>query len=794
MLVRHDYSGNQKTFILLVDASQPQAAVIGKVELDGWYVDSRLLGGRLVVATQSWDSTTYTEKSKISVIENLSTAPSLAASTDLDRNTSLMGATADYIWVAGYSNNSWSQSSLTLFPVTDLPSLTRPITFDLGGSIYDKFKVHQNGDALFAVTQNWNSNWRGVTKLESYSLAGGTPQLSTALTLVEGESLHATRFDGSRAYVVTFHSVDPLWIIDLSDAANPRIESQLQVAGWSSYIQPLGDYLAAVGVEGGKVTATLFDVHDPENPALASRATIGDDGWTWSEANWNEKAVAILPDQNLILLPYHTYSWGNGSTSAVQILDMDLTAGTLAKRGVIAHAFEPRRATALEQGLLASISNRELLLVDATNRDTPALVSDVTLAFGADCIVFANEKYIVHAEGGDWNGGSATLRVSDAADPENVLAESILPASRILAADTQGGRITLLVQNPQSPAASSVVVFNANTLPQLNESGRVSVNLSVGYATSASILWPNKDTAVISLCDSGWGWWYRYPVVYATAGPSVVAAAPVLDCRPWWGGCAQDSIQLLAIDFSSSAPRLASTLKLDTLKPVNTSSFFAGDGLVVFSADQAQQEALTSSTTIGGVIYKTASLVPRTMLNTQLRVVDYADPAAPFFWPAASIPGRLEGIADWDRSAGILFTSHANTSGGITLDALLFEAGVAASITSTDLAQNQPFAFFNRSLYSADATTLNRCDLTDRAAFTPAGSLTNLPWSPSEISVRSGSILLRSGSEIGVTGTDLSLPAATWSLSGWSWQLDEARSTGNAWAVPLGDYGIELLK
>lgn len=804
LLVQRDYYGGGKTIVVSVNTSKPQAVAETSVEIAGWYVDSRKIGDRLVVVTQSWDPKTYAPKSKISVIDNLAATPRLAASTDLDRNSSLMGVTADYIWIAGISQNSWRQSTLTLFPINNLPILTASSTFDLGGTVFDKFKIHQNGQSLFAVTQNWNSNWQGVTNLESYSLSTSTPSLLKSLTLVEGESLHATRFDGDRAYIVTFFQKDPLWIMDLSDAANPSVVSELQVPGWSSYIQPMGDYLAAIGVDGGALTASLFDVRDPANPALSSRVSIGENGYTWSEANWNEKAVAILAQQNLILLPYQSYSLTDGSSSAVQLIDMDLSAGKLTKRGIIAHAFQPRRATSLQEGIIASISNRELLLVDAANRDNPAVLSDCILAFGVDRIVYSSDNYLVHTENGAWNSGTSSIRVSSTDSEDNVLAEAVLPAGRVIASGFQGNQLAVLVENTSSPTKSSLILYRLDSLPSLVESGRCQVSLNSSYNSRAQILWPTADTAVAAICNSGWGYFNPRPMVLGTLPVPSMARSSVAYCG-FYGGYwnAEDTVQLISFNLKGEAPIMASSLNLSDLKPHNTSNFFTADGLVIFSTDVLKEEIPKPQPiplplgSKGGNLTTTISPIswnPRKTMNTILQVIDYADPTAPFQWPSAALPGKLENIAEWDRSAGLVFTSSYNSTGGLTLDALLFEAGAAAAITSWDSGKTcYPFTFTNRSLYVAESTTINRRVLSNSGQFLAGGSLANLDWRPYELSIAGDSLLFRSGANLGASPLSLEQISGKWSIPGWTWRLPEVINSGNSLVVPLGEYGLEIL-
>jgi hypothetical protein len=109
--------------------------------------------------------------------------------------------------------------------------------------------------------------------------------------------------------------------------------------------------------------------------------------------------------------------------------------------------------------------------------------------------------------------------------------------------------------------------------------------------------------------------------------------------------------------------------------------------LVIFSTDVVKEEVPKPQPTPTPVASKVGIFsilpavkilpinpTPRTTLNTTLQVIDYADPSSPFQCPSASLPGKLENIAEWDRSAGLVFTSRSNSTGGLTLDALLFEA------------------------------------------------------------------------------------------------------------------------
>jgi uncharacterized secreted protein with C-terminal beta-propeller domain len=64
----------------------------------------------------------------------------------------------------------------------------------------------------------------------------------------------------------------------------------------------MGSRLLAVGVESNRVAVSLFDVANPAKPGLLSRLLLGEN-YSWTEANYDEKAFTVLPDANLVWYP-----------------------------------------------------------------------------------------------------------------------------------------------------------------------------------------------------------------------------------------------------------------------------------------------------------------------------------------------------------------------------------------------------------------------------------------------------------------------------------------------------------
>src|SRR5262249_3897907 len=84
-----------------------------------------------------------------------------------------------------------------------------------------------------------------------------------------GEQIYAVRFVGPVGYVETFRQTDPLYTLDLSDPAQPRVVGQLPLTGYSAYLYPIdaghligvGQSVNAYGETAG-TQISLFDVSD----------------------------------------------------------------------------------------------------------------------------------------------------------------------------------------------------------------------------------------------------------------------------------------------------------------------------------------------------------------------------------------------------------------------------------------------------------------------------------------------------------------------------------------------------
>jgi hypothetical protein len=141
------------------------------------------------------------------------------------------------------------------------------------------------------VSDGWSlDEYDGVLRVAlGPSLVGGTSSVMTlrpeAGHLVEvgrldalglpGDQIRSVRWFDGLAVLVTYRQLDPLYAIDLTDPAAPRVLGALELPGYSSYLHPVGDHLVlGLGqTGGGPVPLPPLPVPSPP-PATASPGPI----------------------------------------------------------------------------------------------------------------------------------------------------------------------------------------------------------------------------------------------------------------------------------------------------------------------------------------------------------------------------------------------------------------------------------------------------------------------------------------------------------------------------------------
>ncbi|MDQ3944196.1 MAG: beta-propeller domain-containing protein [Actinomycetota bacterium] len=184
--------------------------------------------------------------------------------------------------------------------------------------------------------------------------------------LGRGEQIYAVRFIGPVGYVVTFRQTDPLYTLDLSDPASPRVVGELKIPGYSAYLHPAGDgLLLGVGqdaTETGRRTgaqASLFDVSDPAQPRRLDQVALGLGS---SSAEFDHHAFLWWEPRGLAVLPLQTYDPVYSSVAVG--LSVDRGRG-LGEAGRITHPLGAPEPGGKAAGDGTSLIQRSLVIDDA---------------------------------------------------------------------------------------------------------------------------------------------------------------------------------------------------------------------------------------------------------------------------------------------------------------------------------------------------------------------------------------------------------------------------------------------
>lgn len=381
-----DYTIASRLYV--VDISEPtDCAIVSTFGLDGDLTDSRLVGDVLYAITAEYDWSwvdaiplkAKTSASHITSV-NISDENHIFKADQVSTNNigDVVYATSSAIFIAGWDWNK-AVSTITYIDIGD-PGGALQVGGSIGvkGYIADRFKMDVYNGVLRVVSNGWQDGAR--TYITTVDI--GDPNNLKTLADVEferanGDTLFATRFDGARAYVVTFFRVDPLFVLDLSDPLNPAVSGELEVPGWSTHIEPRGDRLVALGVDntnGWQVSVSLFNVSDPANPSLTDRVSFGKN-WSWSSAYNDVKALTVLDDT--IIVPFSGWEEAGGGFDRLQFVSW--TPDDLTKRGTVDLKGSILRSFA-HGGFYYGVTTEQLAQIDGSDPDHPAITRSTTLA------------------------------------------------------------------------------------------------------------------------------------------------------------------------------------------------------------------------------------------------------------------------------------------------------------------------------------------------------------------------------------------------------------------------------
>lgn len=416
---RNAWLYHETSQLIAIDARDPGAMTeIGRFTIPGEITDSRIVGDILYVAAfqngRCWgcekrqprtavlslnvsDPAAITKIDEIGVRDRQGGGAWRRALATTDRRLYLAGPSWEKESVSALGSTIQvieSQPNGSIIQVIDISDPTGDMregaSVTVSGRIDSRWQMDEYDGVLRVISQPLRTVG-SPPKVETFAIESSdtiTHLAATSLALPRPERLQSVRFDGTRAYAVTFERTDPLFTIDLRDPAAPRQMGELEMPGWLYHMEPRGERLFGVGYEPGNpkggVTVSLFDVADLSRPVMLSRVNFGDD-WSQLAENQNQihKAFTVLDDAGLILVPFSDYRTpGDPCRSAeyrsgVQLIDF--TDDTLRLRG-IAHAQGPARRGFVHDGRLFTMSDERVESFDVTDRDAPVSTASQPLA------------------------------------------------------------------------------------------------------------------------------------------------------------------------------------------------------------------------------------------------------------------------------------------------------------------------------------------------------------------------------------------------------------------------------
>jgi len=767
--------GSAIHLLTVSDAGKPSE--IGQLPVSGTIIDSRLLGTRLYVLFYTYSNNSYGYNNSL-VGYDLATpeSPVSLGTVDLPAGwgqqlqaagARLMVSSTLYNW---YGNNGTNPLSVLDVSGDGTPRLVK--TVNTAGWITDQFKMNINGDTLTAVSMGyaeddgyywWNqSNLRTWVETFSLSADGSVPLAQLKIDKANGELLHATRFDGNRLYVVTCRNLDPLFIIDLTNPANPQITGELVTPGWAAYTEPQGNRLLAVGVEGAEnwnVAISWYDVSDATSPKLLSRVYPGDGTHnTWSEATYDHKAVNWDHEAGKVFVPFQMWDWdAGGYSSATQVIS--LANDTLTLDIAIKNTGTARRGTVVN-GCLVSISGMQLVVTTNPDHGDPKQIAALELAWPVDRVA-ALDHYLFQTEDGNrygWWGWlntstqEAVVRLSDKTDPDTVLDSVSLGLGSVVGM-TQAGSLLYVAQLVPQDAQNPNPQFRTWALG-IDGKGKIKQQSATSVVFDPSLfwrlssynvqaVWPTPTTLVwhVPVQSYYWGECFLLPcrlaissamlVCSSTATTNTDAATNTLTTSSAPNAAtitfAPPVGELCALAFPvdvSSADSLTAGSGIEICIPpdgsvISVGKAFADQGFVFFSAERGNQWYYGWNYCWPLGAYPSYAWEGRLSpdnpgITNSLHVLDFRNGLQPVVRDPASLSGLLLGVSNVDANGAYLITDrnagwYADGGNKHRITSLAYDGVRAHEVDKLDMqdwaAQDSTGGTVYFALYPADGIT-----------------------------------------------------------------------------------------
>ena len=241
-----------------------------------------------------------------------------------------------------------SQTLTSVFKYDITNGLRLTATAEIPGYLESQFSIDEYNGVLRAVTHDDSYEYsiyvdknKGFTNYEYsdsedangvYTYDKDLNPLGSLTGLAKDENVYSVRFDKEVVYFCTFRQIDPLFSVDLTDPANPKLMGALKITGFSEYLHNWSDNLllgfGKSATDTGFTTGlqlVMFDTTDKFDVKV--KHTIPLEA-KYSDALYNHRIILIDTNKNIIGIPtsdgYEVYSY-NDSTGFKReaVIDVD---------------------------------------------------------------------------------------------------------------------------------------------------------------------------------------------------------------------------------------------------------------------------------------------------------------------------------------------------------------------------------------------------------------------------------------------------------------------------------------
>ncbi len=351
------------------DSLTADRAVIGRAPLSAWLPRYAVTDGQVrrtgrvdCAAVSHPAALSYSGTSMITVLtfdlNAASLGDGLPVTVVADGDTVYSSGASLYI----ASDRQWSTpqdpGTATMPPASDAQSAA--IVPEQYAALY-KFGIAALGRPIYEASGTVPGWLLGSAGTAQYALSEWDGALRVATTTglfgwSVGDQIYAVRFAGPVGYVVTYRAVDPLYTLDLSDPAQPRVVGELQLSGYSAYLDPI-DMSHVIGIgqatnAAGHIEGTQISLFDTSDLAAPVRTAVFRLPFGHSEAEIDPHALLYWPAAGLLVIPVQlpdqpttpppgSASADNVPTPASAVLVLHVGDQSITEAGLITHPAVP---------------------------------------------------------------------------------------------------------------------------------------------------------------------------------------------------------------------------------------------------------------------------------------------------------------------------------------------------------------------------------------------------------------------------------------------------------------------